>query len=134
MANPDSRSAGAAAAPSLDTRLRWRPVDIAAAACVAVVLALQLAIPAVQLAGPRQQRFGWQMFSSAPLGPSLTAVTTAGERRPLVLDDYFAFRRGDLHPSYAARLPAHVCRVTPGVSSVEVLAPGADRPAVHPCR
>lgn len=88
MANPDSAPVRAGAAePPPDAEPAWRRADIAAAACIAVVLALQLANPAVQLAGPRQQRFGSQLFSSAPLGPTLTGVAATGERRPLVLDE-----------------------------------------------
>jgi hypothetical protein len=78
-------------------------------------LAVQIGVPIRQLFSPRQARFGWQMFSSRPQAPVVIAVREGGARDTLRLDDYFAFRRGDMSSSYIDRLPQHLCRVAPGV-------------------
>jgi hypothetical protein len=101
---------------------------------VVLGLAVQIGVPARQLFRPRQARFGWQMFSNPTPRPVVIAIRAAGARDTLRVDDYFAFRRGDLNPSYIERLPPHLCRVIPELEGV-VIRRGVTAPAVvHRCR
>jgi hypothetical protein len=100
---------------------------------VVLGLAVQIGVPARQLFRPRQARFGWQMFSNITPGPVVIVIRAAGTRDTLRVDDYFAFRRGDLSPSYIERLPPHLCRVIPELKGV-VIHRGVSAPAeVHWC-
>lgn len=113
-------SGRAAGEPGDAGRSRWTPRDVVIAVLAVAFLAAQLAVPAALLFRPRPQRFGWQMFSSAPGTPAVVGRWADGTRHTLDLDSYFAFLRGDIGPSYAGLLPAHICRVTPGLAAVEL--------------
>ena len=116
--------------------MRWTSATGARALLCAGYLTLQVVVPAVLLLGPRPARFGWQMFAAHTVAPAF-AVEHADGRRALVdVDDFFAFRRGDLDPAAFDRLPAHLCRVDPSI--VIVYERRAPDPAAaietHPCR
>ena len=96
-------------------------------------LALQIGVPLRQLFRPRPARFGWQMFSVRAPAPIVIALRKGGTRDTLRVDDYFAFRRGDLSPSYVDRLPPHLCGVIPDAEGI-VLHRRAGAPAeIHRC-
>ena len=99
-------------------------------------LTLQVVVPTWLLFGARPARFGWQMFAAHTVAPAF-AVEHADGRRALVdVDDFFAFRRGDLDPAAFDRLPAHLCRIDPSIVTVyERRAPDpAAAIETHPCR
>jgi hypothetical protein len=121
-----------AAQPKRD--VRWTRVAIASAACASLLMCVQLVIPSVLLFRPGQQRFGWQMFSTARAWPSLVVVHADGRREPLDTVMFYAFARGDLDPQCFDRLPVHVCRVVPGLRAVELQRGAAARPEITLCR
>ena len=91
-------------------------------------------MPSLLLFGPRPARFGWQMFASHSVAPVIVAIRADGSRRAPRVDDYFAFRRGDIAPDSLARLPAHVCRVEPGIERVLVQWRDGGEWELHFCR
>ncbi len=102
----------------------------------AAYLTVQIVVPAALLLGPRPARFGWQMFAAHTVAPAF-AVEHADGRRALVdVDDFFAFRRGDLDPAVFDHLPAHLCRLDPSITTVyERRVPDPAAPIdAHPCR
>ena len=74
----------------------WSARDRVVAAVVVTYLALQLIVPAVLLFFPRPQRFGWQMFTAAPVIPRLVLHRTTGRRDTVDINRYFAVRRPEL--------------------------------------
>jgi hypothetical protein len=108
---------------------------VAARAMLAIAfLVLQFVVPAVLLFGRRPARFGWQMFAAHTNAPAIAAEHTDGSRALLRVDDYFAFRRGDLDPAAFDRLPAHVCAVDPTVTTVYMRRTPDAAIEPHPCR
>ena len=99
-------------------------------------LTVQVVVPSVLLFGSRPARFGWQMFAAHTVAPAFAVEHADGSRARVNVDDYFAFRRGDLDPTVFDRLPAHLCRVDPLIVTVyERRVPDPDVPIeVHPCR
>lgn len=93
-------------------RGQWTAGHVVAAAFIVVFTAVQIGVPAARLVGHRGQRYGWQMFATS--GPDAIVVgrPRSGALDTLDVSRYFAFRRGDLTPSYLDRLPAHICRVS----------------------
>jgi len=111
------------------------PRVVARAAVGAVVLMLQFGVPTALLFAPRPARFGWQMFATHTLSPAFAVEHADGSRALVQIDDYFAFRRGDLDPRVFDRLPAHLCRIDPSVVMVYERRPGPAAPVEkHPCR
>lgn len=102
---------------------------IAAAAFVAAFLAVQLAIPAIQLFAERPARFGWHMYSGLPSLPDAWAVTADGTASPLDVRGRFAMTRAEV--DYAAVLRTALCG-TDGVASVRVAYPNRE-PETLPC-
>lgn len=82
---------------------------------------------------PRVQRFGWQMFTSAPLLPKLVVHRTSGGRDTLDVDRYFAMRRPELAPGHLDLVGPHVCRVTRDATLVELWVWRDSAPHLHPC-
>jgi hypothetical protein len=105
-----------------------------ATAAIGAFLAIQFAVPTALLFGRRPARFGWQMFSSHSVAPIVVAVRPDGSRAVLRVDDYFAFRRGDIDPRSFDRLPAHICRVEPAVASLFVRRRPGSPWETHACR
>lgn len=97
-------------------------------------LTLQVAVPTVLLFGPRPARFGWQMFSAHTTAPAFAVEHADGSRALVDVDDYFAFRRGDLDPVVFDRLPVHLCRIDPTVVTVYERRPAETTIEAHPCR
>ena len=104
---------------------------IAATAFFALFLAIQTAVPLVQLWAPRPARFGWQMFTASPQRPRFSLVMRDGTSRPADLRRYVAYSRGEVDLENA--LPPHLCRVVPDVASVQVAAPDSKQPRVYKC-
>ncbi len=111
-----------------------RTATRARAALSLVFLSLQVAVPTALLFGPRPARFGWQMFSAHTTAPVFAVEHADGSRALVDVDDYFAFRRGDLDPAVFDRLPAHLCRIDATVVTVYERRPGETTIEAHPCR
>jgi hypothetical protein len=72
------------------------------------------------------------MFSARRQRTSYTLVLRDGTRRPANLASYVAQSRGEMDLEKA--LPQHLCRVVPGLASVQVVTPGSGEPRVYTCR
>ena len=94
-------------------------------------LAIQTAVPLVQLWAPRPARFGWQMFTGTPQRPRFSLVMRDGTRRPADPGRYVAHSRGEVDLEKA--LPQHLCRVVPDLASVQITAPDSKQPRVYKC-
>ena len=112
---------------------RWSTRDRVRATIVVSYLVLQVAVPAVMLFGSRPQRFSWHMFTTAPIVPSLVLYRLPGGRDTVDVNAYFAVRRPELTESDLARLPAHICRITPDVRRVELRLRRDAMPQVYSC-
>lgn len=112
----------------------WSARDRLVAAVVVTYLALQLIVPAVLLFFPRPQRFGWQMFTAAPVIPRMVLHRTTGRRDTVDINRYFAIRRPELALGDLGFVTSHVCRVTPDAALVEVTVPPDSALRLHPCR
>ena len=97
---------------------RRTPASIMIAACFFVVfLAVQIAIPLVQLVwSPRPARFGWQMYSVVSAAPSFTLIMRDGTTRQLDIRPYVSSLRGDV--PLARFLPPHLCNLFPDAAAV----------------
>jgi hypothetical protein len=94
---------------------------------------LQLAVPAVLLFRPRPQRFGWQMFSSATVVPTLVLHRATGRRDTVDINLYFAVRRPELARGDLELVGSHVCRVTHDAAAVELRIRPDSAPRLHRC-
>ena len=79
-------------------------------------VAVQILVPAVQLAAPRSARFGWQMYAVIPATPTFWTVAGDGEVRPVDLNQHVGYVRGDL--DYLPWLPDYLCRSVPDTIAV----------------
>ena len=111
----------------------WSSRERRAAAIVIGYVVVQLALPIVLLFHPRPQRFGWQMFTNAPVIPQLVLHRAGGSRDTVDVNRYFAVRRPELARSDLELVPSHVCRVTPDAAAVELWIRRDSLPRVHPC-
>ena len=121
----------------MDDEARRRPAATVGPALVcAAYLVVQVVVPAVQLLGPRPARFGWQMFAAHTIAPAFIVENADGRHARVDVDDFFAFRRGDLDPAVFDRLPPHLCRLDPQITVVyERRVPDPAAPIeTHPCR
>jgi hypothetical protein len=118
---------------SSPTSPRWSARDRLVGAVVVTYLVLQLVVPAVLLFSPRPQRFGWQMFTNAPVLPKLVLHRTSGRRDTVDIDRYFAIRRPELAHSDLGLAAAHVCRVIQDVALVELQVRPDSAPRLHEC-
>ena len=94
-------------------------------------LLIQTGVPLVRLWAPRPARFGWQMFSARHQPPRFSLAMRDGTSRPADLRLYVAQSRGEVDLQQA--LPRHLCRVVPGVASVQITAPDSKQPRVYEC-
>ena len=123
----DEVSAGPA-----ETVGRIAPNRLAAIPFFAIFVLVQTVVPLVKLASPRPARFGWQMFSGRQPGARFSLVLRDGTRQPVNLARYVALSRGEVNLETA--LPPHLCRVVPGLASVQITPPNASAPRVYKCR
>lgn len=117
-------------------RTGWTRTTLRRALLCAAYVSVQIVVPAVLLLGPRPARFGWQMFAAHTIAPAFAVEHADGRRAMVDVDDFFAFRRGDLDPAVFDRLPPHLCRVDPSITTVyERRVPDPAAPIeAHPCR
>ena len=87
----------------------WRRSPRIALVATALILAVQVAIPALRV-GPTDtpQRWAWQMFSKPPYSVEFTIETAQGAE-VADLEMYSPHPRGDLDLTEA--MPAHLCEV-----------------------
>lgn len=81
-------------------------------------LAIQVAIPLVQLAGERPERFGWQMFSASREHPDFEVVKADGSVQAVDANDYLGYLR--LEMEFADELAAHLCEIGPDTTAVRI--------------
>lgn len=95
-------------------------------------LAIQIAIPLVQLAGDRPERFGWQMFSGSRTHPEFEIVRTDGSVQAIDAKDYLGYLR--LEMEFADELADHLCQIDPDTAAVRILSDGLREVDERPCR
>jgi hypothetical protein len=89
----------------------WRRSPKIALVATSLILAVQVAIPALRLGPPdTPQRWAWQMFSKPPYSVAFTIETTQSAE-VVDLETYSAHSRGDLDLTGA--MPAHLCAAHP---------------------
>jgi hypothetical protein len=115
-----------------DPHQTWTWKNALAALFCCTFLALQIAVPLVQLASPRPARFGWHMWSARRKVSRFLVVMRDGTTRPADLAAHVGLGRGEMDLDTA--LPPHLCRVVPDAAAVEITSPGLDAPRVHSCR
>ena len=116
------------------TSASWSARDRLVAAVIIVYLVLQVGVPTVLLLRPRPQRFGWQMFTNAPVIPTVVVHRSSGRGDTVDVDRYFARRRPELTPGELDLLAPHVCRVTDDAALVEISVRRDSPPRRYPCR
>lgn len=95
-------------------------------------LAVQVAIPLVQLAGDRPERFGWQMFSGSRTQPEFEIVKTDGSIQAVNAKDYLGYLR--LEMEYADELAIHLCDIDVDTEAVRILRDGAGEVEERACQ
>lgn len=73
----------------------------------AVLVVVQIGIPAAAFANGVPSRFGFQMYSGHEEALSVRVVNRAGVEIPIDLDDYVASGRGEI--DWSGALPEFVC-------------------------
>jgi len=97
--------------------LRPRRRMLAAAVFFVVFLAIQIAVPLVQLVwSPRPARFGWQMYSVVSAAPRFELIMRDGVAKPLDITPYVTSLRGDVPLSRF--LPPHLCMLFPDAVAI----------------
>jgi hypothetical protein len=115
-------------------RVRSSPVLSLRAVFALAFLTLQWVVPTVLLFGARPARFGWQMFAAHTRAPAFAVEHRDGTRAVIAIDDYFAFRRGDLDPAAFERVPAHLCALDSSIATVYEQRVAQGPIDAHPCR
>jgi hypothetical protein len=110
----------------------WKRQEVAAAVFLLVFVLIQTAVPFILLWTPRPARFGWQMFSVNPQRVRYVLVFRDGTRKAANLSRYVAQSRGEMDLTQS--LPQHLCRVVPGIASVEVVRSDTREMRVCMCR
>ena len=85
---------------------------------IALFLAIQLAIPALGLFGPRPGRFSWQMYSGVQTPANFKTVHQDGSVRDISAADYLVQPR--LEMNLLQWLPEHVCSVDETVTAFRI--------------
>jgi hypothetical protein len=94
-----------------------RAAEIAAALFFVAFLAIQLAVPIVQLvSAPRPARFGWQMYSVRSVPPRFDLLLRDGTSQPVALESYVTSLRADV--PLVRFLPPHLCGIFPQAAAV----------------
>jgi hypothetical protein len=94
-------------------------------AVIAIALALQFAVPAMQLTREGPQRWGWQMYSRPAALGTHVAVTQSGSERPLRMSNHVFRFRAELLPS--ATLVRQLCEREPDAVAIRVRHRDSDR-------
>ena len=113
---------------------RWAARHVVVAAFVVAFVAIQVGVPTARLFGPRDQRFGWQMFATSGPDAIVVGQTRSGAFDTLDIAPYFAFRRGDMGLGYLDRIPAHICSVSDSFAMVAVRKRDGSNVASAVCR
>jgi hypothetical protein len=104
----------------------------AAASFFVAFLAIQLAVPIVQLLwAPRPARFGWQMYSVVSAQPRFELIMRDGATRSLDISPYVTSMRGDV--PLARFLPAHLCMLFPDAAAVHYQMDQGAQAGTHQC-
>lgn len=103
----------------------------AAAVALLLTLAVQVGVPLARLGGPRQARFGWQMYSRVQPAPQVWVVFPGGEAREVAPRDVLGHVRSD-YTDLEAHLTPHLLRQHPGAVAVRYQRPGESEPREYP--
>ena len=94
----------------------WRRSPTIALVATTLILAIQVAMPALRFGPPdTPQRWAWQMFSKPPYSVEFTIETLRGAE-VADLETYSAHPRGDL--DLTGTMPAHLCAMHPEATRV----------------
>jgi hypothetical protein len=96
----------------------WTVPRVAAAIFFVGFLSVQLLVPALVRSDSRPARFGWRMYSTAPLEVQVTAVLRDGSRRPIEPRDHLPGLRADV--DFASSLAPYLCRTLGDAARIEV--------------
>jgi hypothetical protein len=97
-----------------------------------VFVTIQIAVPLVQLAGDRPERFGWQMFSGSGDLHDFEIITADGSVRAVETRDYVGYLR--LEMEYADKLADHLCDLDAATVAVRILHDDPANDEVRACR
>ena len=97
--------------------MTWSTAERIRAAAFVVLFVVMVAVPAFHLGGSGA-RFSWRMFSFGQALPQFTVVDDQGGTAAVDVDAFTASLRGDV--PFAEALPAHLCAVVDGASSILV--------------
>ena len=112
--------------------LRPRRRMLAAAVFFVVFLAIQIAVPLVQLVwSPRPARFGWQMYSVVSAAPRFELIMRDGVAKPLDITPYVTSLRGDV--PIARFLPPHLCALFPDAAAIHYRMDGSPQAGTYQC-
>lgn len=96
------------------------------------ILAIQVAMPVVQLTADRPARFGWHMFAGVRPGLEFEVRHADGRVEAVTLEEYVLKLRQEV--DLAAHLPAHLCRAIPSAEAIVTRWKGRDgEPDVVTC-
>jgi hypothetical protein len=98
---------------------------------VVVGVFVQVIVPLIQLRQPRPARFGWQMYAGIREPFALTGVAADGSTRPIEIDNYLAFHRGDI--AISRILPPVVCDREQELVAIRFQVPPEDTYRVYQC-
>jgi len=105
---------------------------LVAASFLVVFLAIQLAVPLVQLVwSPRPARFGWQMYSVKSAAPRFELIMRDGSASPLDITPYVTSMRADV--PLARFLPPHLCNLFPDAAAVSYALAGDVSAGTYQC-
>ena len=120
------------AAVDVPNPLRLRRRMLAAAVFFAAFLAIQIAVPLVQLVwAPRPARFGWQMYSVGSATPRFELIMRDGSAKRLDITPYVTSLRGDV--PIARFLPPHLCTLFPDAAAIHYEMDGSPQAGTYQC-
>lgn len=88
------------------------------------ILAIQIAVPVVQLTADRPVRFGWHMFAGVRRGVEFEVRHADGRVEAVAIDAYVLTPRQEV--DLASHLPDHLCRTIPTAEAIAVHHKGRD--------
>jgi hypothetical protein len=111
---------------------RKRRVELVAAGFFVAFLAIQIAVPIVQLVwAPRPARWGWQMYSVISTAPQFELISRDGAARPLDITPYVTSMRADV--PLARFLPPHLCKLFPDAAAVSYALGNGEQAGTYQC-
>jgi len=111
---------------------RRRLAGLVAASFFVAFLAIQIAVPIVQLVwAPRPARFGWQMYSVVSAAPRFDLIMRDGLARPLDITPYVTSLRADV--PLTRFLPPHLCTLFSDAAAVRYQMDDGSQAGIYQC-